>query len=96
MLPIKEELEAMGVKDRCSSFYYEKVAGRTAGKSVYQLKKMPTNDEDFEFDLARGKMYIKDFDFTDIPEREVNIQDQLKIFNDTDIYEQDPIKTCHL
>jgi len=63
----------MGVQDRCASFYYEKVAGREAGKSVYQLKKHDTADDDFEFDLARGKMYIKDFDFTDMPEREVYI-----------------------
>lgn len=65
-LSIDEELWAMGVTDRRHSFYYEKVFGRHAGsKSVYRI---PSNakldDDEFEFNLAKGKMYIKNFDFT--------------------------------
>lgn len=82
----------MGIKDRCPSFYYEKVAGRQAGKSIYQLNKGTNHlvEDDFEFNLAEGKMYIKDFDFTDMPEREIEIQEQLVEFQNTDIFEQEP------
>ena len=65
---IEEELKNMGICEGRPSFYYEKVSGRQEGKSVYRLShKGPQEDEDFEFDLAKGKMYIKNFDFTDMP-----------------------------
>ena len=44
------------------------MSGRKEGKSVYQLKSF-FEDDDFAFDLAKGKMYI-DFDFTDMGESE--------------------------
>ena len=80
-LSIKEEIRNMGISQRMPSFYYEKISGRQEGKSVYQLHKTSGyEEEDKEFDLARGKMYIKNFDFTEMSERELEVVEQLQRF----------------
>lgn len=77
-MKIDDELKAMGIEDFRPSFYYEKISGRSEGKSVYRLSMK--KDEDFEFDLANGKMYVKDFDFTDMPQKELDIEETLRRF----------------
>ena len=66
-LNVPEEMKAMGLDESRKSFYYEKVKGRQEGKSVYKLTKTEHYSIDEEFDLANGKMYIKNWDFSDLP-----------------------------
>lgn len=80
-MKIDEEMKNMGIAEGRTSFYYEKVSGRSEGKSVYRLsRKGQIEEEDFEFDLAKGKMYVKNFDFTDMPQKELDIEETLKRF----------------
>lgn len=97
MLEVEEELRNMGIEEKRSSFFYEKVAGRAGSKSVYRLSKTGAfEDEDKEFDLANGKMYIKDFDFTGMPPSEVEMVEQLQRFQDTVMFDSEPMQTCSL
>ncbi len=89
---IHEETKNMGIDEGRPSFYYEKVAGRKEGKSIYRLSnKGGFEEEDFEFDLAKGKMYIKDFDFTDMPNKELDIEETLRRFQNKDIFENEAV-----
>ena len=91
-MDIKEEMRQLGVEESRTSFYYEKVAGRQEGKSVYRLsKKGGAAEEDFEFDLAKGKMYIKEFDFTEMPQKELDIEETLRRFQDRDFFDSEPL-----
>jgi hypothetical protein len=37
-LSVDEEIKTLGIEERRHSFFYEKVFGRSGGKSVYRLK----------------------------------------------------------
>jgi len=59
---------------------------------VYRLsRKGPQEEEDFEFDLAKGKMYIKNFDCTEMPQKEIDIEETLRRFQSKDILDQESI-----
>lgn len=91
-LKIDREMKDMGIDEGRASFFYEKVSGRQEGKSVYRLsRKGPFEDEDFEFDLANGKMYIKNFDCTEMPQKELDIEETLRRFQDIDIFDQESL-----
>ena len=78
-------MKEMGISQRMPSFYYEKVAGRQEGKSVYRLHRTAqAEEEENEFDLAKNKLYIKDFDFTEMSALELEIVEQLRRFQNSD------------
>lgn len=87
--PVGEEMRAMGIEERRPSFFYEKVFGRTGGWSVYWLRKVGYTE--IEPSHQRETCFIKDFDFTSLPLSEEELVKELKRFQESNIYEMEPI-----
>lgn len=91
--PVGEEMKAMGLEERRQSFFYEKVFGRTGGRSVYKLRKV--GNRDIEPSHLWETCFIKDFNFTSLPAPEEELVKELKWFQESNIYEMEPIR-CSL